>query len=47
MLENLFNQFEVSLWGIGPLGKVVQRAHEYKYIAFCLPYDSAAIESPS
>lgn len=45
MLENLFQRFEVQLRGIGSLGKAVQSAHEYKYIAFCLSYDSDAIEA--
>ncbi|MDY6845015.1 MAG: hypothetical protein SVW57_13105 [Thermodesulfobacteriota bacterium] len=45
ILENLFKQFEVPLWGIGSLEKVVQHTHEYKYIVFCLPYESAAIEA--
>jgi epoxyqueuosine reductase QueG len=45
MLENLFKQFEVPLWGIGSLGKALQRAHEYRCIAFTLPYDNAAIEA--
>lgn len=45
ILENLFKQFEVPLWGIGSLGKALERAHEYKYVAFTLPYDHAAIEA--
>ena len=44
-LEQLFSQLGVPLWGIGSLGTAVQRGHEYRYIAFCLPYDSAAIEA--
>ena len=45
MLESIFAQFEVPLWGIAPLGKAVQGAHEYKCIVFCMPYDNAAIEA--
>ena len=45
MLKQLLDQLGVPLWGIGSLGTAVQRGHEYKYIAFCLPYDCAAIEA--
>ena len=45
MLEDLFKDFEVPIWGKGHLGDAVQSIHEYKYIAFCLPYDTAAIEA--
>ena len=45
ILEKLFEQLEVPLWGIASLRKAVQGAHEYKCIAFCMPYDSAAVEA--
>ena len=44
-LENLFRQFEVPLWGIGHPGNIVEGAREYRCIAFCLPYASAAVEA--
>ena len=43
MLENLFKQHEVPLWGIVSLGEAIECADGYRCIAFCLPYDSAAV----
>lgn len=43
MLENLFKQHEIPLWGIMSLGEAIECADGYKCIAFCLPYDSAAV----
>lgn len=45
MLENLFRQHEVPLWGIVSLGEVLECADGYRCIAFCLPYDSAAVDA--
>ena len=43
MLENLFKQHEVPLWGIVSLSEAIESADGYKCIAFCLPYNTAAI----
>lgn len=43
MLENLFKQHEVPLWGIVSLGEAIEGADGYGCIAFCLPYDNAAV----
>lgn len=45
MLEGVFAQLKVSLWGIASLDGIVQGAHEYKCIVFCIPYDNAAVEA--
>ena len=45
MLENLFKQHKVPLWGIVSMSKVIESAEGYNCIVFCLPYDIAAIAS--
>ena len=43
MIENLFKQHEVPLWGIVSLGEIIEHTDGYSCITFCLPYDSAAV----
>ena len=43
MLENVFTQHDVPLWGIVSLGEAIEGADGYGCIAFCLPYDRAAV----
>jgi epoxyqueuosine reductase QueG len=42
-LDHLLNNHAVELWGVTPLTDTFQDAGGYKCIAFCLPYDQAAV----
>jgi epoxyqueuosine reductase QueG len=44
-LEELFNRYEVPLWGTASLGEAIGGGGQYRFIAFCLPYHSAAISA--
>ena len=41
-LQDIFDQFAVSVWGIGNLGSAIPHATE-RYVAFCLPYSRESI----
>jgi epoxyqueuosine reductase QueG len=43
-LNDVFARAGIRQWGVGSLGDVIPGASAYRYVAFCLPYNKAAIQ---